>query len=431
MMIGVNTHPGTLGIAGSGAASGGTELFASWMALARLNSARDNVLWNDAESPAGSFQLRWGALATTRLWQSMPASFSPLMVLPKGNVAYESGGQPKSDTAVAAFARYAAWSAKYAYPQSRMVEIWNEWNLGTAGGGAKAGIGSQGDAGDYVRLAAAAYREIKASRPDVSVVVGAVGYDCQTSDCRSAWQWTQRAIQLGLLSHGDVLSVHVYNRWMSPDLVGADEAISRLDRLRTLVVNAGKPNMPIHVTEVGWPTHLHPTGVSEDESALHITRFLLYASLRDWLSGVWLYDFQDDGADPTALEHNMGLMRYIGTEKPSGCAVRRLAHQIARRPKSVTHAAGVTMARFANGATDRWILWADAAKVYAVGNAEVRLTSQSRRLWSRIRPSAVCTVTGGTLRRTHHRTTTAKLSGKDVLVLDLPATERISLQPLN
>jgi len=218
---------------------------------------------------------------------------------------------------------------------------------------------------------------------------------------------------------------------MSPRLVGADEAISRLDRLRALVVNAGKPNMPIHVTEVGWPTHIDPTGLSEDDSALHITRFLLYASLRNWLGGVWLYDFQDDGPDPTALEHNMGLMRYNGTEKPSGCAVRQLGHRIAQRPKSVTQAAGVTMARFANGATDRWILWASAAKVYAVGDAKVRLRSQSRRLWSRTRPTVVCTVTSGTLWATNHRATTAKLSGKDLLVLDLPATETITLQPLN
>jgi len=410
MIVGINTHFAWKGDPRETDA----DLFRTWNEQARLTSSRDTMNWSMVEWVGpGVLQMGAGPLNTQTVWNSMPTPFSPLLILYSGNRYYDSGGQPKSAEAVSAFTRYADWVVGQ-NPLVRMVEVWNEWDLRS---GASPYGGSQGDPVDYARLATETARVLKASHPGVKVLVGSIGDDWD-------WSWTKAAIQAGMLTNADGVAVHLYNYCVSPKNVGADMAIVRAEALRALLNNAGKPGLPIYVTEVGWPTHIGDCQVTEQDSALHTARFLLEASLRDWLAGLWIYEFQDKGTDITNRDHNFGVMRRIGTEKPSGCATRQLAATIAKRPKSVTRASGVTMARFANGATDRWIVWASQDKVYSVGNAQVRLASQSGSALPQ--PIAVCAVTGGTL-----SAATATLWGKRLFVLDLPASETITMQPLN
>jgi len=409
MIVGVNTHFAWKGDPRETDA----DLFRTWNAQARLTSSRDTMNWSIVEATKGTLKMVGGALNTQTVWNSMPTPFSPLLVLYSGNRHYDSGGQPKSATAVSAFTRYANFVVGQT-PRVQIVEVWNEWNLRS---GASSYGGSQGDPVDYARLATETARVLKASHPGVKVLVGSIGDDWD-------WSWTKAAIQAGMLTNADGVAVHLYNYCVSPKNVGADMAIVRAEALRTLLNNAGKPGLPIYVTEVGWPTYIGDCPVTEQDSALHTARFLLEASLRDWLAGLWIYEFQNGGTDPTNREYNFGLMRRDGSEKPSGCAVRELAATIAQRPKSVTRASGVTMARFANGTTDRWIVWANQNTVYSAGNAQVQLASQSGSALPQ--PTTVCTVTGGTL-----SATTATLSGKNLFVIDLPASETITMQPLN
>ena len=97
-------------------------------------------------------------------------------------------------------------------------------------------------------LAAATYKQLKETQPGLMVLAGAAGDDIPQ------WPWMREAIAQGLLSHADGVSLHLYNHCMGP-LVGSDELVGRLDAMRGLLVAAGKPDMPVFVTEVGWPTH--------------------------------------------------------------------------------------------------------------------------------------------------------------------------------
>jgi hypothetical protein len=407
MIVGIGTH------FGFGGDRTDADLFRTWNAEARLTSSRDNMFWSHVESTKGVFKMRTEPLNTQNVWNSMPSYFSPLLTLNQSNRYYDSGGQPKSATAVSAFARYAHWVVGQ-NPRVRLVEVWNEWNLRM---GSTSLGGSQGDPVDYARFATETARVLKASYPAVKVLVGGIGNDW-------GWPWTSAAIQAGMLANADGVSVHLYNHCVAAQNVGADKAIERADELHALV-DKTKPGLPIYVTEFGWPTNINDCAVTERDSAVHAVRFLLEASLRDWLAGAWLYEFQDGGTDLTNRDQNYGVMRYVGTEKPSGCAMRKLAATIALRPKSVTRASGVTMARFANGTTDRWILWASQDKVYAVGNAQVRLTRQSGSALPQ--PATVCTVSGGTV----SSATSATLYRKNLLVLDLPASDTMTMQALN
>jgi polysaccharide biosynthesis protein PslG len=414
MLVGVGTH---LGFHPS---TTDPALFRSWMARARLKTSRDEMFWSYTEDSDGRFELKLGALTTHRTWSSMPAPFEPLLLLDYGLDRYDAGGQPKTEAAVSAFVRYADWMVTQTAPMVRMVEIWNEWNVKL---GAKPQGGSAGDPADYVRLAAATTRKIRESRPEIKILVGSVGDDFPD------WQWTRKTVQLGVLADADGLSVHMYNSCMGARQVGAEEAIARMDRLRSHLDRAGYAATPVYVTEVGWPTHVGQCRVSEDAAAQHSIRFLLEASLRDWIRGIWFYEFVDGGDSPFDREHRFGLLRRNGTEKPAGCAVRELAAQLAARPKSFQQAGGVTMARFANGATDRWIFWGNAEKESRAATARV---SGPPKVLSATRPVAICTLSLGTLATEDGGTSaTVKLPPRGILILDVPAAETLTLRAFN
>jgi hypothetical protein len=79
------------------------------------------------------------------------------LTLDFGYRTYDAGGQPKSAAARAAFSRYASFVVSQSQPLVRTVEVWNEWNLKA---GARPEGGSNGDAADYVSLAARTYQDL-------------------------------------------------------------------------------------------------------------------------------------------------------------------------------------------------------------------------------------------------------------------------------
>jgi polysaccharide biosynthesis protein PslG len=392
--------------------------FRAWMARARFHSSRDEMFWWHVEDPEGRLEMRQGALATREVWRSMPPPFKPLLTLDFGYQSYDGGGQPKSDAAVAAFSRYARFVVSQSQPLVRMVEVWNEWNLKA---GARPEGGSDGNPRDYVHLAAATYQELKALNPEVQVIVGAI------SDDFPDWKWMRQATQLGLLERADGLSVHLYNHCMPAARVGSDELIQRLDALRTIMEAAGHASMPVYVTEAGWPTHSGKCAVGENDAALHSVRFLLEASLRPWVRGVWFYEMQDGGGDAADMEQHFGLLRRDGSEKPAGCALRELGAQIAARPSAILRAGQVTLARFASGRSERWFVWSHAPSGVA-SDATVRLTSQTGVL-GRVQPVALCGLRQGTfMPQPDGRSAALSLPAGSILVIDAPPGESLLLE---
>ncbi|HKB53976.1 MAG TPA: hypothetical protein VKD22_08245 [Ramlibacter sp.] len=395
------------------------KAFRSWMARARFTSARDEMFWWHVEGPAARLEMRQGAVVTRDIWRTMPAGFDPLLTLDFGYGAYDGGGQPRSAAARAAFARYAGFVVSQAQPQVRMVEVWNEWNLKS---GARPEGGSNGDAADYVRLASSTYEAIKSRDAGVKVIVGGIGDDLPD------WPWTRRAIALGLLTRADGLSVHLYNYCMAPGRVGADELIERLDALRAIMAAAGHSAVPVYVTEVGWPTHTGKCAVSEADAAAYAVRFMLEASLRPWVRGIWFYELQDGGDDPANREHHFGLLRRDGSEKPAGCALRELGAQIAARPRMIARVGGVTMARFAHGAMDRWILWPTSG---SVDGSTVAAVTARPDLLRALKPIPVCGLEQGSLApQPDGRSAAVRLPPHAILVIDIPPAEALTLEAL-
>lgn len=366
LLLGVGTH--------FGQSRSDLGQFESWMTASQFTSARDEMYWSQVEDEHGRFVVRGGAAKTRESWQRQ-AKLEPLLVLSYGNKRFDGGGQPISESGIDAFARYAVSVTQEMRARVGMVEVWNEWNLGA---GSRPG-GSRADPVAYARLASRTFRALKTSAPSVKVLVGGMGEDFPN------WRWTRAAIDAGLLSAADGLSVHLYN-YCAGKAVGSDELAARADALRGILDQSGYPTMPIYVTEVGWPTHSGKCGVSEMDAAVHSIRFLLEASRREWIAGVWYYELADGGHDDREREQRFGLIRPDGSEKPAGCVLRQLGAAVARRPVAVSTNDEANVAVFSSDGGSFLIVWARQAQARPMLDVELR----SSNAWGSVTGEFVC-----------------------------------------
>ena len=93
--------------------------------------------------------------------------------------------------------------------------------------------------------------------------------------------------------------------------------------------NGGK-DVPLYVTEMGWPTHTQKSGSDPELSASYLARLYLLARTQPWFKGLWWYDFQDDGWNPTLNEDNFGIVRPDLTPKPAYHVLADIAELVSR-----------------------------------------------------------------------------------------------------
>jgi hypothetical protein len=158
--------------------------------------------------------------------------------------------------------------------------------------------------------------------------------------------WVQKFAQAGGLKYLDAFSVHPYVHCNAPrvplapshlklsgfgrspirgDIVQAavaegpikpvggspEQAIALLDGLETVLAeNAPGRNIPVYVTEMGWPTSNGQCGVGDPVEAAYLQRFMLMAASRSYIAGVWWYDLYDDGSDAGNREDRFGLSQH-------------------------------------------------------------------------------------------------------------------------
>ena len=145
--------------------------------------------------------------------------------------------------------------------------------------------------------------------------------------------WLEQLFKLGALEYMDAVSVHPYSFPRQPDT--QKESLSALLlRLQDLIKkhNHGEPK-PLHLTELGWPTHRGATGVSGLDSARYAVRSFV-TSLAIGVEKVYWYTLLNTGMKRTNREHNFGLLRHpddpLGayTPKPAYVALAVLARQL-------------------------------------------------------------------------------------------------------
>lgn len=282
------------------------------LAQAGLDSLREDIYWSRVERTSGVLAMPAENNALQQAVQLVrDAGGRPLLILSFGNPHHDNGGLVLSDGAIAAFVRYARFVVRHFAGLVDQFEVWNEWNTGF-------GANPQATHGDplaYARLLKQVHGAIKQEHPLVQVVGGAVaGLDMA---------WIDAFFAAGGLDSLDVFSVHSYTLFRFKD--HPEGAIHGLDLLRGRMQQA-RPGreIPVFITEMGWPTHQGRYGVAESTAANYLQRFMLMARSRDWITGVWWYNLVDDGDSDTDMAQRFGLVRRNGTPKPAYLALQRL-----------------------------------------------------------------------------------------------------------
>lgn len=282
-----------------------------------FDSFRDDLAWPVFDAPGTPP----GTLRPTRLFDFMKLTKArPLLILSHSNPAVPGGVKPMNEAGRAAYADFAVRAAEATRARNAMFEIWNEWNLT---GGQRppwlVGAGPESDpraASHYSALARSTIAALRASDPAATLLSGAAGSD-------PGWQWTQAIVGDGAIKNASGLSVHLYNH-CEPDVRtrNATDIVDRLGDLQRRLRAQTGGDVPIYLTEFGWPTARRPCVITPKAAADNIAQVLLWSAATPWMKGAWIYQLKDQGRNLDEIEDNFGLYDYNYNPKPAACAVR-------------------------------------------------------------------------------------------------------------
>jgi hypothetical protein len=282
-----------------------------------INSFRAEIPWWDIEKAEGQLAFPSSLSRVDRaINDAVKTGGHPLLILGYGNQFYDQGSFPLSDTAQAAFVRYAEFVAVRYKNKVRHYELWNEWNIGLSTGH-PIPFTYSGSGKDYSRLLKKVYRAIKVIDPDAIVIAGAVA--------NRDVLWINEMIKSADAQY-DGISVHPYNYSNGPEGRTPEEAVQWLNMLHKLL----PPPSNIFVTEMGWPTYSGSHTTDKDTAGDYLARFYLLAREKPFIKGIWWYDFQDDGDNPADSEQNFGIVSRGYLPKPSFFAMRDIAIQVSQ-----------------------------------------------------------------------------------------------------
>jgi hypothetical protein len=302
LQMGVSVH-----LAGGGP---GVPRQLSLIAQTGATSVRDEVLWAGVELEKG--HLAVPSQVDDLVNQTLKAKLQPLLVLDYGNRLYDSGDKPLSPEAVSAFTRYAVFVVQHFKGRVHIYEMWNEWN-------GMVGNTHRGTARDYVKLIRTVYPAIKAVDPSAVFLGGAIG--------GLKLDWLSAVLSGGGLGFFDALSIHPYNFDMPART--ADTWAHDMSTTETVIhrYTSGR-DIPLYITEMGWPTYAGSGGSSPAEAAAYLAQMLLLARTLPFLKGIWWYDFRDDGWNASNKEDNFGLVDPNLKAKPAFQALTAVAQLI-------------------------------------------------------------------------------------------------------
>jgi hypothetical protein len=189
-----------------------------------------------------------------------------------------------------AYARYGVEVLRHYGDQIAAVEIWNEYN-----GTFCKGPASNDRAATYAKMAAVAYRALKAERPGIVVAGGATA--------GVPLPYFERLFAAGGLDSMDAVSIHPYRYDGEPEGL-EDEVAALRDLIKRHNHGVSKP---IWVTEIGWGTKAaaSPGDLAIDEGVQASFVVRAYALLLSaGVERIYWYLFRDYDAFAT-----MGLVR--------------------------------------------------------------------------------------------------------------------------
>lgn len=298
---------------------------------------RDEIHWCNVERMKGALQIDDHVLRNVE--NTITAGIEPMIILNYGNALYDDGNAPVSEEAVEGYARYCEFMVRTFKDKIRYWEIWNEPNW-------EGFWKPKPDAVDYTNLMRAAYKVCKQANPDCTVI------GCATSGV--PFDFIEGVLKAGGAECMDALSVHPYRYPRPPEDGMGDD----LAKLRAMMDSYGAKDLPIWITEIGWPTHKGSTGVSPERQADMLVRAYI-ESIAAGVETIFWYWFGNDGPDPTYNEHNFGIRYADGSPKPAYVAYQTMTNHLQGEEFSRSLQIGDSLRAhlFTKGESEVAVLW--------------------------------------------------------------------------
>lgn len=305
------------------------------------------------EAPWRSLEREKGRLAMLPMYEeyvnaAIRAGVEPLIILDYGNPFYDGGDKPISAEAREGFARYSEFLVQHFKDRVKLWEIWNEWDIGIGGT-------TPGSPETYVALLQTVYPRLKKIAPSITVYGGAM------TPGGVQGRWLEGMLKAGGLNYLDELSLHTYIYSATGRERTPEHWAEWMGRVQALVKqSSGGREIPMVITEMGWPTQVDRRGTPPEVAAAYLARMYLLARTLPYIRGLWWYDFQDDGWRHSYNEHNFGLVRPDGTPKPAYFALKDVA-EVAGRAEFVERVAtddpDIYLLKFRASGSEVWALW--------------------------------------------------------------------------
>lgn len=331
---------------------------------------RGDVNWELIEKTKGSYNFS-GYAFHAKSAQALSLGMKPMGVVAYRNPFYDGGVTPSTPDGLEAFGDFAAATASQYAPAIEDFSIYNEFN-GTGFNDGACGT----TASCYVDMLKASYAPMHAANSEVNVM----GPITSTIDAA----WNDEFFANDGIDYVDTFATNVYGYALNGQNTPPEETllVSALPGLVDRVAQeAGNRDVPVWITENGWPTHAigsTPTQQAED---------LVRASVLVMAAGVDVYTWYsalDDGTDPNEREHNFGIFTRpdesaLGVSpKPAAVAAAVLIRQVtgkALQPREDVGSAGIHSYPYTDGGQTTRVLWApsgdETVRVQATGPVTV------------------------------------------------------------
>ena len=261
--------------------------------------ARMDLTWTTVESTCGVYNFS----AYDVLLKQMEAhGVRPYWILDYANPCYPGTHWPSCDTdvCIAGYGKFAAAVAAHFKGKNIIFESVNEPN----------GMGGD-NATDIVALCRAAYPAFVASG-------GHFVGPATAAESFLGWWYLENAMSTGLLRFVMAVSIHAY-RWTIPET--ALRTFSTLESLiRQYSLDNISAELPMYSGEWGYTSATPPCWYGNRVDLVTQGKYVARMWLTTTLAGTTvsiLYDWHDDGPDPTQCEQNFGSVAFAATGNAS------------------------------------------------------------------------------------------------------------------
>ncbi|MFD7154607.1 hypothetical protein ACFV9C_08420 [Kribbella sp. NPDC059898] len=362
--FGVDTHFGHY--------TGFEDGLAQAMADVGWAQTRSDISWSAVETAPGTYNFASYPF-DARARQAKALGIAPMGNLAYNNKFYDGGRTPSTPAGLAAFGRYAKAAAQFYAPVTNDFGIYNEFN-GTGFNNGACGITPP----CYLDMLKAVYAPIHEGNP-IANVIGPVTAGIDKT-------WLDQFFALGGLKYVDSFAANMYGySSLGPNTIPEKTVLTK--ELPALVQQIhsldGGRNLPVWITENGWPTHT--AGSTEPQQADDLIRAQVLAKAAGVTKYLW-YDAMDDGDDPGEREHRFGLFRrpndgVLGVApKPGAVSNATLIRMVSGKQQQTREDLGSTTAYsypYVGGGETTRVLWSTGSEqVQLTADRPLRLTDE-------------------------------------------------------